>query len=166
MKDWKAELDTFFQLREQQKPQEQRPDHTPTVGGPTALEEFMVAVAVPAFEEFAAALKEHGCRIRLRLGDSSMRIVSEFGGVEEFDYTLWAGTNTLSAEARSAGRRVRTTTASIRIAPGAWWSSYARNQDGAGERCRLGRRGGSDSSTPTGATSRKLRKYASAQSTR
>lgn len=106
MKDWKAELDTFFQLREQQKPQEQRPDHTPTVGGPTALEEFMVAVAVPAFEEFAAALKEHGCRIRLRLGDSSMRIVSEFGGVEEFDYTLWAGTNTLSAEARSAGRRV------------------------------------------------------------
>lgn len=106
MKDWKAELDTFFQLREQQKSQEQRPDHTPTFGGPTALEEFMVAVAVPAFEEFAAALKEHGCRIRLRLGDSSMRIVSEFGGVEEFDYTLWAGTNTLSAEARSAGRRV------------------------------------------------------------
>jgi hypothetical protein len=102
VKDWKAELDTFFRLREQQEPHHNQAQSS---DGATAIEEFMATVAVPAFEEFGAALKEHGCRIRLRLGDSNMRIVSEFAGTEEFDYVLWAGTSALSAESRADGRR-------------------------------------------------------------
>jgi hypothetical protein len=102
VKDWKAELDAFFRLREQQEPHHNQAQSS---DGATAIEEFMGTVAAPAFEEFGAALREHGCRIRLRLGDSNMRIVSEFAGAEEFDYILWAGTSALSAESRADGRR-------------------------------------------------------------
>lgn len=105
MKDWKAELDTYFQRREQHDAQEQPDhDHAQTSDGTTAIEEFMAAVVVPAFEEFGGVLKEHGRHIRLRLGDSNMRIVAEYAGGEEFDYTLWAGGNGLSAELRAGGR--------------------------------------------------------------
>ncbi|HEU4785155.1 MAG TPA: hypothetical protein VFS83_17590 [Ktedonobacterales bacterium] len=65
----------------------------------------MAEVATPAFEEFGAVLTEHGRHIRLRLGDSNMRIVSEYAGKEEFDYTLWAGRSELSAELRVGGGR-------------------------------------------------------------
>jgi hypothetical protein len=103
--DWKVELDTFFQRREQQERQQQR-DHPQPSQEETSIEDFMVTVATPAFEEFSAALKEHGRRVRLRVGDSNIRMVSEFAGVEEFDYTLWAGKSALSAESRTDGRRV------------------------------------------------------------
>lgn len=103
MKDWNAELDGYLLLREQrQKPQ----DQPQPSDGVTAIEEFMATVAIPAFEEFGAVLKKHGCHIRLRLGDSSMRIISEYAGKEEFDYTLWAGNSVLSAESRIDGRRI------------------------------------------------------------
>lgn len=102
MKDWQTELDTFFRLREQQ---EQQHDQPPPPPGATTIEEFMATVATPAFEEFGAALREHGCHIRLRFGDSNMRIVSEYAGREEFDYTLWAGTSEIFAEARAGGKR-------------------------------------------------------------
>lgn len=101
---WKAQLDTFFQQREQQD-QQQQLDHAQPSPGETAIETFMATVATPAFEEFGAALKEHGRHIRLRMGDSSVRIVSEFAGVEEFDYTLWAGVSALSGELRTGGKR-------------------------------------------------------------
>lgn len=101
--NWKAELDTFFQRREQQDRQQQL-DHAQPSPGDAAKEEFMAIVATPAFEEFGAALMEHGRHIRLRMGDSSVRMVSEFAGAEEFDYTLWAGMNGLSAESRTGGR--------------------------------------------------------------
>lgn len=39
------------------------------------------------------------------MGDSSARIVSEFAGAEEFEYTLWAGVSALSAESRTGGKR-------------------------------------------------------------
>jgi hypothetical protein len=102
--DWKAELDAHFQRREQQEPQQPH-DQTQSPEGATAIEKFMVAVATPAFEEFGVVLTEHGRHIRLRLGDSNMRIVSEYAGREEFDYTLWAGRSELSAELRVGGRR-------------------------------------------------------------
>ena len=104
MSDWKAELDAYFQLREQQEPQQQQ-DQTLASDQATAIEKFMAGVATPAFEEFGAVLTEHGRHIRLRLGDSNMRIVSEYAGKEEFDYTLWAGRSELSAELRVGGRR-------------------------------------------------------------
>jgi len=105
VKDWKAELDAYFQRREQQEAQQQPDhDHAQASDGTTAIEEFMATVVVPAFEEFGAILKEHGRHIRLRLGDSNMRIVAEYAGREEFDYTLWAGGNGLSAELRAGGR--------------------------------------------------------------
>ena|SRR5690242_14540384 len=105
MKDWKAELDAYFQRREQDEAQQQ-PDHehAQALDGTTAVEEFMATVVVPAFEEFGGILKEHGRHIRLRLGDSNMRIVSEYAGREEFDYTLWAGGSGLSAELWASGR--------------------------------------------------------------
>lgn len=105
MKDWKAELDAYFQRREQHEAQQQ-PDHNhaQVSDEATAIEEFMATVVVPAFEEFGGILKEHGRHIRLRLGDSNMRIVSEYAGREEFDYTLWAGGNGLSAELRTGGK--------------------------------------------------------------
>ncbi len=104
MKDWKAELDAFFLLREQQEPrQDHEQERAQTSDGTTAVEEFMATVVVPAFEEFGGVLKEHGRHIRLRLGDSNMRIVSEYAGREEFDYTLWAGGSGLSAEIRAGG---------------------------------------------------------------
>ncbi|HEX6542208.1 MAG TPA: hypothetical protein VF040_10675 [Ktedonobacterales bacterium] len=103
MNDWKAELDTFFRQREQQDQQQQLNGAQPS-REETAIEEFMVEVATAAFQEFGAALQEHGRRIRLRLGDSHMRIITEFAGTEEFDYTLWAGMNGLSAESRTGGR--------------------------------------------------------------
>ena len=105
MKDWKAELDAYFQRREQHEAQQQPDhDHAQASDETTAIEEFMATVVVPAFEAFGAILKEHGRRIRLRLGDSNMRIVAEYAGREEFDYTLWAGGNGLSAELRAGGR--------------------------------------------------------------
>jgi len=105
VKDWKAELDAYFQRREQQEAQQQPDhDHAQASDGTTAIEEFMATVVVPAFEEVGSILKEHGRHIRLRLGDSSMRIVAEYAGREEFDYTLWAGGNGLSAELRAGGR--------------------------------------------------------------
>jgi len=104
MSDWKAELDVYFQLREQQEPQQPQ-DHTLASDQATAIEKFMAGVATPAFEEFGVVLTEHGRHIRLRLGDSNMRIVSEYAGKEEFDYTLWAGRSELSAELRVGGRR-------------------------------------------------------------
>jgi hypothetical protein len=103
VKDWKAELDTFFRQREQQEQEQHTQAQPPRVEA--AIAEFMVAVATPAFEEFGAALREHGCHIQLRLGDSNMRIVSEYAGREEFDHTLWAGTRELFAESRTGGRR-------------------------------------------------------------
>ena len=108
MNDWKAELAAIFLLREQQQQQDQQQQQHDQAQPPheeAVIEEFMVTVATPAFEEFGAALREHGCHIRLRLGDSNMRIVSEYAGREEFDYTLWAGTSELFAEARAGGRR-------------------------------------------------------------
>ena len=104
MSDWKAELDAYFQLREQQEPQQPQ-DQTLASDQATAIEKFMAGVATPAFEEFGVVLTEHGRHIRLRLGDSNMRIVSEYAGKEEFDYTLWAGRSELSAELRVGGRR-------------------------------------------------------------
>jgi len=105
VKDWKAELDAYFQRREQQEAQQQPDhDHAQASDGTTAIEEFMATVVVPAFEEFGAILKKHGRHMRLRLGDSNMRIVAEYAGREEFDYTLWAGGNGLSAELRAGGR--------------------------------------------------------------
>lgn len=104
MKDWKAELDDYFRGRDQQEKQHPDGQSRPT-GETTTVEEFMAAVATPAFEEFGAVLREHGCHVRLRLGDSNMRVVSEYAGKEEFDYTLWAGKDTLSVELRSDGRR-------------------------------------------------------------
>jgi len=105
VKDWKAELDAYFQRREQQDAQQQPDhDHAQASDGPTAIEEFMATVVIPAFEEFGAILKEHGRHIRIRLGDSNMRIVAEYAGREEFDYTLWAGGNGLSAELRDGVR--------------------------------------------------------------
>jgi hypothetical protein len=104
MSDWKAELDAYFQLREQQEPQQPQ-DQTRALDQATAIEKFMAGVATPAFEEFGAVLTEHGRHIRLRLGDSNMHIVSEYAGKEEFDYTLWAGRSELSAELRVGGRR-------------------------------------------------------------
>ena len=104
MKDWKAELDAYFQRREQQEAQQQPDhDHAQASDGTTAIEEFMATVVVPAFEEFGAILKKHGRHMRLRLGDSNMRIVAEYAGREEFNYTLWAGGNGLSAELRMGG---------------------------------------------------------------
>lgn len=111
MKDWKAELDAYFQRREQHEAQQQPNhnhdhdhNHAQAPDETTAIEEFMATVVVPAFEEFGGILKEHGRHIRLRLGDSNMRIVAEYAGREEFDYTLWAGGNGLSAELRAGGR--------------------------------------------------------------
>lgn len=105
MNDWKAELDAYFQRSEQHETQQQTGhDHIQASDGTTAIEEFMATVVVPAFEEFGSVLKEHGRHVRLRLGDSNMRIVSEHAGKEEFDYTLWAGGNGLSAELRTGGR--------------------------------------------------------------
>ena len=104
MKDWKAELDAFFLLREQQEAQQQH-DDTQSPGESTVIEDFLIAVATPAFEQLGIILKQHGRHIRLRLGDSSMRIVSEYAGREEFDYTLWAGRSELSAEVRAGGKR-------------------------------------------------------------
>lgn len=105
MKDWKAELDAYFQRREQHEAQQQpNHNHAQASDETTAIEEFMATVVVPAFEEFGGVLKEHGRHIRLRLGDSNMRIVTEYAGKEEFDYTLWAGENGLSAELRAGGR--------------------------------------------------------------
>ncbi|HEX5548442.1 MAG TPA: hypothetical protein VFX24_13605 [Ktedonobacterales bacterium] len=105
MKDWKAELDAYFQRREQHDAQQQpEQDRARTPDETTAVEEFMATVVVPAFEEFGSILKEHRRHIRLRLGDSNMRIVAEYAGREEFDYTLWAGGNGLSAELRAGGR--------------------------------------------------------------
>lgn len=104
MNDWKSELDTFFQRREQQDGQPQS-DHAQPPEGETAIETFMATVATPAFEEFGAALKEHGRHIRIYVGDSSVRIVSKFAEAEEFDYTLWAGVSALSAESQGGGKR-------------------------------------------------------------
>lgn len=104
VKNWKADLDTFFQSREQQD--QQQLEHAQSPQGEVAVEEFMAGVVTPAFEEFGAVLREHGRHIRLRLGDTSMRIVAEFAGAEEFDYTLWVGVSALSAESRSGGKRV------------------------------------------------------------
>ena len=53
--NWKAELDTFFQRREQQDRQQQL-DHAQPSPGDAAKEEFMAIVATPAFDEFGAAL--------------------------------------------------------------------------------------------------------------
>lgn len=103
MKDWKAELDGYLRLREQQQKPQDQPQPSDSV---TVIEEFMATVAAPAFEEFGAVLKKHGCHIRLRLGDSNMRIISEYAGKQEFDYTLWAGNSVLSAESRIGGRRI------------------------------------------------------------
>jgi len=102
--DWKAELDTFFQRREQQDGQQQ-PDHAQSPQGETAIETFVTTVATPAFEEFGAALKKHGRHIRIHVDDSSVRIVSKFAEAEEFDYTLWAGVSALSAESQWSGKR-------------------------------------------------------------
>ncbi|HEX5158237.1 MAG TPA: hypothetical protein VFW17_13560 [Ktedonobacterales bacterium] len=105
MKDWKAELDAYFQRREQHEAQQQPDhDHAQAAEETIAIEEFMATVVVPAFEEFGGILKEHRYHIRLRLGDSNMRIVAEYAGREEFDYTLWVGGNGLSAELRAGGR--------------------------------------------------------------
>lgn len=104
MKDWKTELDTYFQLREQQESQQQS-DHAVSREGADAVEAFIVTVTTPAFEAFSVTLKEHGRHIRLSLGDSNVRIVSEYAGREEFDYTLWVGNNGLSASLQTNGRR-------------------------------------------------------------
>ena len=106
MKDWKAELAAYFQLGEQQEAQQQRDqDQAQSPEVATAVEEFMATVVTPAFEEFGGVLKGHGRHIRLRLGDSNMRIVAEYASREEFDYTLWAGKSVLSAELQAGGRR-------------------------------------------------------------
>lgn len=105
MSNWKAELDAYFQLREQQEPQ-QHHDQTRASDQSTAIEKFMAAVATPAFEEFGVILTKHGRHIRLRLGDANVRIISEYAGREEFDYTLWAGGSGLSAELRASGRHI------------------------------------------------------------
>jgi hypothetical protein len=100
--DWEAQLDTFFKAREQQHPQSETrhaEDH-PETG------EFILSVALPAFEAFAAVLQEHGRRVRLRRGDANMRILVEDAGTEELDYTLWVGANSLSTESHPGGRRV------------------------------------------------------------
>jgi hypothetical protein len=102
--DWKAELDAFFLLREQQEPQQAR-EQAQSPGEIPAVEKFMIAVATPVFEEFGTILKQHGRHIRLRMGDSNVRIAAEYAGKEEFDYTLWAGGNGLSAELRADGKR-------------------------------------------------------------
>jgi hypothetical protein len=102
---WKAELDAFFQRREQKEHHQRANDRGPSAAE-AAMEAFLAAVATPAFEAFGAALKEHGRHIRLRMGDSSVRIISQFAGVEEFDYTLWAGVSVLSAESRTGGKRI------------------------------------------------------------
>lgn len=57
---WKAELDAFFQRREQQDQQQQQLDHAQPSPGETAIETFMATVATPAFEEFGAALRVEG----------------------------------------------------------------------------------------------------------
>lgn len=101
--DWKAKLNTYFGQREPQVDQKNREQAQPSPAE-DKIETFMIAVATPAFEEFGAALREHGCHIRLRLGDSNVRIVSEYAGREEFDYTLWVGANELFAESRSGGK--------------------------------------------------------------
>lgn len=104
MNNWKADLDTFFQRREQQDGQPQS-DHAQPPQGETVVETFIATVATPAFEEFGAALKEHGRHIRIYVGDSSVRIVCKFAEAEEFDYTLWAGGSALSAESQRGGKR-------------------------------------------------------------
>lgn len=105
MSDWNGELDTFFEGREQQGQQHQNAEAQPEEGL-SEVTKFIASVAAPAFEAFAAALQKHGRRVRLRRGDTSMRIVVEYMGAEEFDFTLWAGINTLSTESRAGGRRV------------------------------------------------------------
>lgn len=105
MNDWKAELDTFFQVREQQGQQQPHSEARPTEDQPEAAA-FIVSVALPAFEAFATVLQEHGCRVRLRWGDANMRILVESAGTEEFDYTLWVGTSSLSTESHAGGRRI------------------------------------------------------------
>jgi hypothetical protein len=103
MTDWKAELDTFFKAREQLEQPKSEALHAEDL--PEAAE-FIVATALPAFEAVATALQEHGCRVRLRRGDASIRILVDGAGNEEFDYTLWVGTSALSTESHTGGRRV------------------------------------------------------------
>ena len=105
MADWKAELDTFFKAREQQEQHAPKSEARHAEDRPEAGE-FIVSTALPAFEAVAAVLQEHGCRVRLRRGDASMRILIDGAGNEEFDYTLWVGTSALSTEAHTGGRRI------------------------------------------------------------
>lgn len=98
MNDWNAELDTFFEGRGHQ-------GEAQLADGTSEASAFIASVAAPAFEAFAAALQKYGCHVRLRRSDASMRILVEGGGAEEFDFTLWAGMNTLSTELHADGRR-------------------------------------------------------------
>lgn len=101
MSEWNTELDAFFAARWQQ-------DHSheePLVADPAAAAmEFIAAVAMPAFENFGAALQKHGRHVHLRRGDASIRITVEYADTEEFDFTLWGGQYSLSTDSRAHGR--------------------------------------------------------------
>lgn len=98
MSDWNAELDTFFEGRGQE-------GEARFAEGTSKAAEFIASVAVPAFEAFGAALQNHRRHVRLRRSDASMRILVDYAGTEEFDFTLWAGMDVLSTESRTDGRR-------------------------------------------------------------
>ena len=98
MRDWNAQLETFFGGREQQ-------GEAQLAGSMSEAAGFTTSVAAPAFEAFAAALQKHGRHVRLRRSDASIRMLVDYASTEEFDFTLWAGMNTLSTELHVDGRR-------------------------------------------------------------
>jgi hypothetical protein len=82
--DWKSDLDSFL-VDKDRKTQEERKATEEKTSETKAL---LASKVIPAFEEVKTELEKHGRTVKISSGESYARIIVEYSGVEELNYTI------------------------------------------------------------------------------
>lgn len=96
MKDWKQELDSFFDAQEKKQMQ----DDTQRAGHEAEAAQFITGVVEPAFGEVKAELEKRGRTVTVSSDARYMYRASisvEYEGREELDYTIEVRVNSRGA---------------------------------------------------------------------